>query len=421
MIADNRGPIYPDQTSEPEVVKDRPTDENGDPSFVGQAGSVFYGRDADETFRALSQPFDSTGKRVSKDLTPFLIPDYPATLRFDSGKAGPELILSAGLHGNEYQPITALLAISRALVDDPSRLKRGSLILTLGNLAALEEGKRFIPPGIALEHTLGDELGGAVRHGVENVLKKTAPSLLNPESRDLNRLFGPGAPEGDSRLLQDRDRLRKLIEGSYPGAPTDGRDRYYRDFHTMSKAGEPVVLCETNDWKDALSLGISKVVYGVEKAIDTGSMSFATKVERMRSALVLEAGKHDLASSAIAPLIATYNTLRKLDMDGGFPPLEEVLQSIGLTSLSKNEVPEQELYSMEGIIVKKCDTMEFVREFKNFDFIKAGELVAREKGREVRAPYDAYILMPTPPEIQNIGDEVMFLLKKMPIPQEYSR
>jgi succinylglutamate desuccinylase len=72
-------------------------------------------------------------------------PNLPAGVRIiDSGKKGPTVGIQACTHGDEKAGLAALQFLEETFADNPQRLLHGSLILIVGNIEAMKQGKRGI-------------------------------------------------------------------------------------------------------------------------------------------------------------------------------------------------------------------------------------------------------------------------------------
>ncbi|MCB0339383.1 MAG: hypothetical protein KDD53_07255, partial [Bdellovibrionales bacterium] len=63
---------------------------------------------------------------------------------------------------------------------------------------------------------------------------------------------------------------------------------------------------------------------------------------------------------------------------------------------------------------KTGEDFRFTSNYRNLQFIQKGTVLAR-LGKHVmyRAPEDCYIILPTPPELQKVGEEVYLLARRV--------
>lgn len=104
-----------------------------------------------------------SGEIVDMDV---LIPQWKA----DSGKPGPAILITAGVHGDEYEPMLALYRLSARL---PQILTRGSVIgLPAVNVGAVRAGTRWGPDGLDLARICpGDAFGTPTQRDAHAVSK----------------------------------------------------------------------------------------------------------------------------------------------------------------------------------------------------------------------------------------------------------
>lgn len=81
----------------------------------------------------------------------------------DSGKKGPTILITAGVHGDEYEPIIAAQKLSRSL---EGKLVKGKVIIVPNvNQSAVELNSRFGADGLDLARTCpGDSEGSETQH-----------------------------------------------------------------------------------------------------------------------------------------------------------------------------------------------------------------------------------------------------------------
>ena len=65
-------------------------------------------------------------------------------LKIDSGKEGPEILILAGIHGNEKSGVYAVERFIFECVTKQHKLKAGSIHIILGNEEAMEANKRYL-------------------------------------------------------------------------------------------------------------------------------------------------------------------------------------------------------------------------------------------------------------------------------------
>ncbi|WP_414618126.1 succinylglutamate desuccinylase/aspartoacylase family protein [Dyadobacter sp. 32] len=79
--------------------------------------------------------------------------------QIDSGVEGPLVLVSAGVHGDEYEPMLAALALLEAL---PGKLVKGRVwIVTVVNESAYERARRYGSDGLDLARICPGEVNGS--------------------------------------------------------------------------------------------------------------------------------------------------------------------------------------------------------------------------------------------------------------------
>lgn len=182
---------------------------------------------------------------------------------YDAAEAGPQVLVTALIHGNELCGAWALLAVLQAGL----RPRRGTLTLAFCNLDAFD---RF-DPADPNESRLVDE--------------------------DLNRVWGPGLAA--RKATREQRRALALL-------PFVERADWLLDLHSMSKAGPPLLLTGMQARNVALARRMGTPLYVV---MDAGHATGRRMRDHGRFgaadgsslSLLLECGEHgELASRDVA-------------------------------------------------------------------------------------------------------------------------
>jgi predicted deacylase len=281
----------------------------------------------------------------------------PYVWSFDSGHAGPQVMVQALTHGNE---ICGAIALDWLLGQQAHwRPLQGRLTLAFGNVEAFA---RWDPAD---------------------------PDRSRFVDEDFNRVWADDALYGprDSVELRRARRLRAFVDGA----------DLLLDLHSMSDACKPLMVCGATgrggDKAAALSrrLAVPEVLL-----IDTGHPAGLRMIERgafadpqhARTALLIECGQHWEAAAAD---VALDTLLRFLGHCGvlaaGF--VEPQLRRIGRTPPA-----HQQLVRVTEAVVANSLEFHFVREFRGLEVIaKAGELIATDGAQRIVAPYDQTVLV----------------------------
>jgi len=277
--------------------------------------------------------------------------------RFDSGRAGPQVMVQALTHGNE---ICGAIALDWLLGCQAQwQPVRGSLTLAFGNVAAFA---RWDP---------------------------AHPDRSRYVDEDFNRvwadetLFGPR----DSVELRRARELRPFVDAA----------ELLLDMHSMGEACRPLMVCGADGRGGEKGAALSRQlqVPGV-LLIDTGHPAGLRMIDRgpfadpddARTAVLIECGQHwERAAADVAR-----DTLLRFLGHGGV--LAEGFVATHLKQLGRSPPAQQQLLRVTDAVVARSLDFRFVREFRGLEVIaRAGELIATDGAHEFRAPYDNTVLV----------------------------
>jgi predicted deacylase len=274
--------------------------------------------------------------------------DYVTT--FDSGVAGPHVLVTALTHGNEICGAIALDRLFRAEL----RPRRGKLTLGFDNVAAYGSFDRRLP----MASRFVDE--------------------------DFNRLWDPAtldSPRQSSELARARE-MRPFVDAA----------DFLLDIHSMQYATAPLMLAGTLDRSLALArrVGIPELIVR-DKGHAAGPRmrdyaGFGDPASA-KTALLIEAGQHWRRDTAD---VATDVMLRFLVVVGS-------LSERGATAIAGprfSSPPAQRVIEVTEAVTITGNKFEFVDEFRGLEVLPArGTLIGRDGDREVRTPYDDCVLI----------------------------
>ncbi|MGB5941738.1 MAG: succinylglutamate desuccinylase/aspartoacylase family protein [Leeuwenhoekiella sp.] len=271
---------------------------------------------------------------------------------YTSGKKGPLLFISAGIHGNEPSGIEAFRKVYKILEAKKPEIN-GTIVAVRGNQSALKEGARYI-----------DE--------------------------DLNRTWTEENVKGKKTDTSEKKEMFEIINTLEKYPLEDFTKRYFLDCHTTSSASEPYIsVQEVNDndgWAHKFPTyiirGFSDIVYG---CID----HYLSRIGV--TGFVFEGGQHDEPAAVenhegmiwLAISNACGLDLEALDT---FPEAAKKL-------VAKRE--NQKTFEIKyRHALKDDDTFKMQPGFENFQKIEKGELLAIHNGKEIKSEWDAFIFMP---------------------------
>jgi succinylglutamate desuccinylase len=281
---------------------------------------------------------------------------------------GGTLVIVAGIHGNEPAGLHAARRVLARLEHRAVPLS-GELVVLAGNLEALRLGVRY-------------------------------------QARDLNRLWGdeplggaatPAEGDSDAEAAEQRELSGALEE-------IIGRARgpvHVADLHTSSAAGFPFVLfgdtLAQRRFVEALPISI---LLGLEEQID--GVLAASLTRRGCIAFSVEGGQHTDPRSIDALEAVIWLSLAQARMvPRSFDEIDRAHQCL---EALRAEAPRfVEVLSRHAITVEDGFRME--PGFRNIERARAGQLLARDRRGEVRAPVDGCVVLPL---YQGLGSDGYF-------------
>ena len=271
----------------------------------------------------------------------------PGVWSFSSREAGPSLIISCLVHGNE---IAGALLATRWLRDG-IRPRRGTLTLIFANIAAFD---RF---------------------------DTSDPTASRFVEEDMNRLWAPAALAGPRRSVE-LDRVRELL-------PVIRRADVLLDLHSMLWPSDPLFLSGTGLDARALGrrLGTPPLVVGDDghaaglRLIDHGHFAHDAR------ALLLEAGPHWQPETLDQMEVSAACLLRRLGM------AEE-----GAGLAPDGPRPPGRAARVTRTVTATTGAFTFLRDFRGGEVVpRRNTLIALDGDAEVRTPHDDCLLvMPSP-------------------------
>jgi len=290
------------------------------------------------------------------------------------------LLVFGSMHGNEPAGLQAINMVGKMLEVEPITNEefsyKGSFVGLVGNKQAVEQQERFLERDLNRSWTM------------ENVERVYATKVEDLTAEDLE-------------LREILDTVHLLIEELKPERIV------VLDLHTTSSYGGIFSL----PTEDPESIRIAKelhapVITGMLKGIQ-GTVLHYFNTENIgleTVAVAFESGQHREAKSsnrAIAAIINCMRTIGAVD-----PAVVENQHDKILIEYSKSLPKVAELvnkYAIKGDFKMNPD-------YKNFQPISKGEILASDNDLNVSAPDDGLILMPL---YQKRGDDGFFLIREV--------
>jgi predicted deacylase len=266
----------------------------------------------------------------------------------DSGKPGPNVMIQALTHGNEFCGAIALdLLFQKAI-----RPVQGKLTLAFANVAAYA---RF---------DFND------------------PDRSRYIDEDYNRVWGDDALDGprDSAELRRARELRRFVDAA----------DFLLDLHSMHEPCRPIMVCAKSEKSAAFA---RRIGVPADLLIDTGHPAGLRMIERgafndpasPKTAVLIECGQHWEKSAAD---VAIDTTFRFLAATGGVP------ESICRSHTRLTPPATQRLVRVTEAVVVQTSNFKFPYMFKGLEVVpKKGTVVATDGDRVWTTPYDDCVMV----------------------------
>ena len=266
----------------------------------------------------------------------------------DSGRPGPNVMLQALTHGNEFCGAIALDYLFREKIEP----RQGRLTLAFANVVAYA---RF---------------------------DFDAPDRSRYVDEDYNRVWADEVLDGprDSQELRRARALRPFVDAA----------DYLLDLHSMHEPCRPIMVCAKSEKSVALS---RRIGVPADLLLDTGHPAGLRMIERgafndprsPRTAVLIECGQH-WEKSAVDVAIDT--ALRFLSVTGAMN------ESWTLPRLRLKPPAVQRVVRVTEAVVAKSMNFRFARSWKGLEVIPiAGTPLAYDGDTEWRTPYDDCVMV----------------------------
>jgi predicted deacylase len=292
---------------------------------------------------------------------------------YDLGVSGPTVVVVAGMHGNEP---SGLQAFGRVL--DRLRWRAtplcGRLVGIAGNLAALQQSKRFI-----------DE--------------------------DLNRIWQPASvsqrtvtpAEERSVEAEQQAQMLGVLHVELNSGP---RVAHFLDLHTSSAPGKPFVcIGDTLRNRDFATQFPVPVILGLEEQVDGALLEYVNNLGHIT--VGVEAGQHDDPASVdfheafVSLALVGAGCASRADLPR-YDEMRERLRSAGAALPHVLEVRHRHA-------IAPADHFRMRPGYENFQPVEAGEAVAEDADGDIQAPETGRVLLPL---YQGQGNEGYFIVRE---------
>ncbi len=302
--------------------------------------------------------------------------------RHGGAEDGPLLVCVAGLHGNERSGIEALRRVFRRL-DESRPAFRGELVALAGNVPALERGQRFLDEDLNRVWTL-DRI--AALKGISRDGREPASCPLTAEAREQSRLMA-------------------ALEVVFRRAR--GRRVYLIDLHTTSAESVPFVTFSDSLRNRSFARTFPvPLVLGLEEELEGTFLDWIDHLGHV--GIGLEGGAHRAPESVVHLERAVWLALVSV----GAVELDDVPEPDGLRRrLRRAAEAVPSLFEVRyRHALREDDGFRMEPGYRNFDPVEEGQLVARDRRGEIRAPESGRLFLPL---YQEKGGEGFFLVREV--------
>ncbi len=300
--------------------------------------------------------------------------------RYTGEEKGPLMIVFGAMHGNEPAGVEALKMIFKMLevepITNPNFHFCGRLLGLIGNTRAKNVGKRFIVKDLNRQWT------------TENVNRIKSSDIANLDSEDLE-------------IKEILELLEKEISDYQPAKVV------VLDLHTTTAYGG--IFSIPTDEKESVRIALelhAPVVKGLLKGIRGTSLHYFNRktFDMDMVAVCFESGQHNEELSINRAIAAITNCMRTTGCVEA-RHIENQHDTL-LITYSKDLPKIAELIEIHAI--QPEDEFEMMPNYQNFQTIKKGEVLAKDRNGEILSSTDGLILMPL---YQKQGDDGFFLIK----------
>lgn len=283
---------------------------------------------------------------------------------------GPTLLILGSIHGNEP---AGVLAAGRVLARIQERRAdlRGEVVLLRGNTRALERNVRYIDADLNRQWR-------ADNARISKSGKCGPPGMSEPVEQD--------------ELFEVLKEVTNRAQG----------DVYFVDLHTTSAQGEPFATVgdTLRNRRFALNFPVT-IVLGLEEQIDGTLLEYINHLGAIT--MGFEAGQHEAITSVDHHEAVIWNATVAT---GNLRP-EDVVELDHWRSVLKRASGGRRVVEVRHrhAIVPE-DRFQMEPGFRNFQPVRRGQVLARDRSGEIRACETGLILLPL---YQKLGDDGFFL------------
>ncbi|MCZ2101795.1 MAG: succinylglutamate desuccinylase/aspartoacylase family protein [Chitinophagales bacterium] len=299
------------------------------------------------------------------------------TGQYQGREAGPLVIVTSAMHGNEGAGVRAMEMFFKMLeMEHHQHLDfklKGSIFGLVGNMQAYQQGKRYIR----------EDINRMWNQDHIATILSSDPSTLEDEDKEIYEIIRE---------------INHHIEQIQPSKI------YFLDLHTTSSDGIFTIEGGTEESR-AIGLKIqAPMVSGLLDGLSGTTLHYFDKVYQGIPSVTMafEGGHHDDALSINRCMAAVMQFLRAVGLIGA----RDLIGTYDyILNFYNKEMPVNVQVEYRHH-VDDANQWKMELGFKNFDTIYQGQLLATYENEEIYAPMSGYILMPL---YQNLGHDGFFI------------
>ncbi len=314
---------------------------------------------------------------------------------YEGEKHGDLIIAIGAMHGNEPAGVHALQMLFDMLQKEPLRNPAfqfsGRLVGLVGNIQALERRQRFVKKDLNRQLT------------TENIDKARGSFLNNALGASPHLLR---VPQEQTPVFEDLEliELMQVIENEI--LSYNPKRLIVLDLHTTSADGGIFSIVADNPESLALAETLHvPVVMGLIGAVGGSTLHYFTEKNMgiPTVAVAFESGKHDDLYSTRRAVAWLVHALRSVGAISQYDV--ENRHEIILKNYSRN-LPKTVQF-LDSHPITPADEFKMFGNFRNFQPVRKGEILAKDRNGFIVAPQDCRVLMPL---YQAQGSDGFFLV-----------
>jgi succinylglutamate desuccinylase len=283
-------------------------------------------------------------------------------------RAGPTLIVTAGIHGNEPAGVIAAQRVLAAVARDRVTID-GELIVLAGNVAAMALDRRYQVKD--LNRVWTEEKVAAMR--------ARDPGLDDAEDREQRELLG----EIEAAIARARGPV------------------FFVDFHTTSAAGYPFGIYDGDEQESFARAFPLPMIRGLSAALAGVLSSYVCSLGA--TALAVEGGQH-ADPATIDHLTATLTVAIAAAGLASDSALADHARWCAHLDAVRGDIPRA-MKVVARYAITRDDAFVMTPGFANIARVKKGQLLARDTRGAIHAPTDGLVILPL---YQGQGDDGFF-------------